>query len=606
MHRLLAVFYLFHILSFSHFAQDETAIKPFINPGDLKQLLKADKFKNNGDKLTEEAIRLNMEALKVQNEMNLNEEKIRKKAEKLENLAQQKQIQASSFMEKCSELKFKIYKRYLDDFWNTHSGEESDYINAKLLEETANDIYSQSKNLRVLATKTKEGREKIEILAKANNLEEEAIQKQLAAFGIYRGIDSGIAEIRENGYKPVAIPLENKLPEKIVVNQSMIDRYNAYIASGQFIDTSLSTGQISGITSFDGDLLLQLWYQYLYGENSTAVETAMPASNENEMIPAKDQYVDNPRSPDAGEREIGIITDQNRDVLVPAYEDVIYRVQLSANRAELTQRALSKMYYGKKTIEMISQDGWYKYSVGDFSTYEEANRFRLSSGISNAFVIGYRKGTRFISVDSVSTKDPIKTVAEQTMHGLPPGLIFRVQIAASRVPVAAGQLNSIHAGRYPVEMVFEDGWYKYQLMGVRQYADALRIVRNIGSEGAFIVSYQNGLKTMLAESIKKNRESGNFDQPSGSRVQPDDIEYHVQLAASRTAMKPEEVESLCNNPEMISIVFEEGWFKYHLKAGNSPDLAQQLLKECGIEKAFIVPYRRAAKITLYEATHEIE
>ena len=143
-------------------------------------------------------------------------------------------------------------------------------------------------------------------------------------------------------------------------------------------------------------------------------------------------------------------------------------------------------------------------------------------------------------------------------------------------------------------------------MGVRQYADALRIVRNIGSEGAFIVSYQNGLKTMLAESIKKNRESGNFDQPSGSRVQPDDIEYHVQLAASRTAMKPEEVESLCNNPEMISIVFEEGWFKYHLKAGNSPDLAQQLLKECGIEKAFIVPYRRAAKITLYEATHEIE
>jgi hypothetical protein len=82
-----------------------------------------------------------------------------------------------------------------------------------------------------------------------------------------------------------------------------------------------------------------------------------------------------------------------------------------------------------------------------------------------------------------------------------------------------------------------------------------------------------------------------------------DAEYHVQIAAVRTALKKDEVARLWPGSD-LTVIYEEGWYKYHLKAGDSNETAEQILKSCNIKGAFIVAYKRAAKINYYDALHK--
>jgi hypothetical protein len=607
---------LFLCYPFELYAQDESGIRPIIEDGDLKKLIKSDNYRKDADDLIKEANRLSMEVFTVQADPNLDEKAINKKTGQLESQARQKQVQASSLYEKCNEIKFTVYRKYLDEFWKDHAGEESDYLNSKLLEEQASDNYFQAISYRIEAKKMEEGYAKVEKLTEADNLELQALQKQLTALGdYYKIVETPARDIQAETIQPSApgsvsvtkdtIP-ETTIPGQLELDPDMMRKYNQYITSGQFTDTTLSTGEIAGITSFDADQLLRLWYEYMYGKGIVAAGYALTAEADSLQKRVETGPAGEMASTEAKNAEIGVITDENRGQMIPADEEVIFRVQMSANRSELSQRALGRMYYGNKAVEMINENGWYKYSVGDFDTYEEASEFRKSTGLSNAFVVAYRKGTRFTpGAAPVEIKAPT-AYAPGGEQRLPPGLLFRVQVAASRIPMNLQQLERIYPGNYPIEMIFEEGWFKYQFIGVRLYSDAVHIKQNLITKGAFIVAYENGTKTNIVDAVKKSRELELVVQSKGRKGIIDEIEFHLQLAASRFVISQEELQAIYNGPEPVSVILEDGWYKYHLKAGNSPEMAEQFKQACGITGAFIVPYKRAAKILYYEAIQEMK
>jgi hypothetical protein len=648
-------------------AQSELEIRSLIREGDVKKLIKADEYKANADQLVEEASQLNMDVLLMQADPNLDEKTKAKKAGQIESQAQQKQIQASSLYEKCSEIKFTVYKQYIDEFWKTHEGEETDYLNAKLLEEQSNDHFFQAVSFRIEAKKIDDLYMRLEKLSEANNLENDALQKQVTALAAYYMKNevttdevTPVAETETNlveetipapesemsaaalmptdnvevdttqtrsdltGFfaeQPVPdtteaavvaeehaqiVPVDITLPDKMKINQSMIDSYNRYIAGGNFNDTTLSTGKIAGITDFDTDRMLQLWYEYIYGQQAYETEQEIAETTDSAVLAEEvTPVVSTPPASDV-KSEIGIVTEENRSKIIPADEDVIYRVQIAANRTELSQRALSKMYYGQKTVEMVNENGWYKYSVGDFATYEEASKFRNSTGMSNAFVVAYRKGTQFTSGITEVIEENRHAFAPGGDQRLPSGIVFRIQVAASRIPLNVGQLKKIYTGDYPVEMIQEEGWYKYQFMGVRLYSDAIQLLKNVNTSGAFVVAYENGAKISLIEAVRNTTDLENNVRTYGRKGQIQEIEFHLQFAASRIPISSDEMKLMYSGSEPVSVVYENGWYKYHLKAGNSPEMAEQLKETCLVEKAFIVPYKRAAKIEYYEAIQEIK
>lgn len=601
-------------------AQEDTwqSVHPLFDAAELKKLEKADGVKAEADKIMEEINLLNIQIISIEADTAVPKATIRKKTVSLENQTWQKHTQAAAGYEKCNQIRYDLCKEKIERYWKEHPGSETTRLNEKLLEEQASDRWFQARSYRTDARRMSDGKVKATRLTEAGNLETEALDKLVTALAGCHGIELAEPGIAGETDRGIAAQAEaNRLADSLLalsgpgqsaytlepkegINQAEIDRYNRYMEEGQRTDTTLSTGKIAGITSFDRDTILTLWYDYLYDHNETTPDIALtrPEKEVPAEVPAEVSVKE-----DLKASEIGRVTEENRSALIPADEEVIYRVQIAANRTELNQRALSRIYYGNKNVEMENENGWFKYSVGDFATFEEADRFRKSSGVDNAFVMAYRKGKRVAgeTVNLEQERDQHPSPAD-TMLNLPPGLIFRIQVAASRIPLSANQLQQLQGDDYPVEMIREDGWYKYQLMGVRDFPDALLLKEKIAAKGAFVVAYNSGVKQRLADAVNDNRR----EKRTGNVSETEDSEFHVQLAAVRRLLKPEEIRRLYAGSLPVSLIMEDGWYKYHLKTGNSYTVARQVVNDCRVEGAFIVAYRMGRKIGIKEALQRIQ
>ncbi len=623
--------------------QSDDAIQSIFGSSDIKKLDKANEYKSQGDALIEEANQLYMETFAVQADVQLDEKKMNKQVEQLESKAQQKHFEALELYNRCNEEKFGIYKKYIEQFWEDFDGDENDYINARLIEEQSNDYFYQAATMRNDAGKVRDKKEKIQKLNDANDMQIRSLEKQITALGIYYSIDVTPSQITGTQpqtpvYQPVQTPEDQAavtapvstpaytpvtptqaVSGDIEVNQEIIDMYNKYLQDTLYKGENFLTPEIlARIGSFDADQILNIWYNYAYDQSySPEYEEQLLAEQQARMADtisdlSAEQYQEYQdmtleekveEAKQAAQTELKIAEihegEEHKVELLPADENIIYRVQLAANRAELTQRALQNIYYGNKQIEMILEGGWFKYSIGDFTDYQSADKFRKQCGVKNAFIVAYRKGTRFVTptqAEEISAR-PVEYAVSPDMEGL----LFRVQIAASRIRLNKEQLASIYGGPYPVELIEEEGWYKYQILGVRLFSDAIRIIRDTKVKGAFVIAYDNQVKIDLLDAVKRSRQLEKEVQTYGRKGRVKDIEFHVQVAASRVPLRVDELARIYSGNYQTTLVFEERWYKYRIKAGSSYDEAKSIKQGCGVEKAFIAAYDRAVKTALYRA-----
>jgi hypothetical protein len=643
------IYLIIYLLTCSQLSsQQYDFIKSIFSSSDLKKLEKTKFYETQAEQLIEEANELYMQTFAVQGDYELDEDKIEKKVKQLENKAQKKQIEAAKYYELINQTKFGIYKKYIEKFWSDFEGDESVYINARLIEEQSNDLYFQASTLRSEAAKISDQKEKVKNLNSAYDLEIKSLEKQLSALGIYYGIDYTPGEDRaeqvsadvtaiektEPGEQQlyyrepadkktelppvrdiiISEPTTARIEEDIMVNQMIIDLYNQYMSdSTRYPANVLTPEMLSGITHFDSDQILNIWYSYAFdtlyegvpppppppeklASADTAVEElAYEEQTEEQLVPA--QY----------EEKIAVVEeDVDESYYIPEGDEVIYRVQIAAHKTQLTQRALSKIYYGNKKIEMLNEQGWFKYSIGDFITYEDADKFRKQCGVKNAFIVAYRKGQMFIptGISEEVAAQYSQTAADIIKSDYDIGLIFRVQIAANRVPLTREQLSRIYKDDYPVEMIEEEGWFKYQILGVRLFSDALRLLRNSQVKGAFVIAYDEGVRQNLYIAVKHSSSLEQEVQTYGRKGRLNDIEWHVQVAASHIPLTKDELSRIYRGNRKISLIIEEGWYKYRLKAGTSYSAAKEIKQQCGVPNAFIVSYYRAKKVPINRAIND--
>jgi N-acetylmuramoyl-L-alanine amidase len=88
---------------------------------------------------------------------------------------------------------------------------------------------------------------------------------------------------------------------------------------------------------------------------------------------------------------------------LPVQDGIYYRVQLAAGSwftdADKTFAANNLT----RPVLVERHNGLYKYTVGSFSNYDQANEFRktvVSRGVSGAFVVAYRNGKRINVIDA--------------------------------------------------------------------------------------------------------------------------------------------------------------------------------------------------------------
>jgi hypothetical protein len=88
---------------------------------------------------------------------------------------------------------------------------------------------------------------------------------------------------------------------------------------------------------------------------------------------------------------------------LPVQDGIYYRVQLAATTWFSDANKAFAANNLSRPVLVERHDGLYKYTIGSFNTYKEANDFRntvLSNGIRGAFVVAYRNGKRINIMDA--------------------------------------------------------------------------------------------------------------------------------------------------------------------------------------------------------------
>jgi hypothetical protein len=74
--------------------------------------------------------------------------------------------------------------------------------------------------------------------------------------------------------------------------------------------------------------------------------------------------------------------------------NLMFKVQIAAHTIPLTEDYLRTIYKGGMDIDLIIEDNWYKYSIGRFDNFEDANALLQKCNVKRAFVAAYNNGKK--------------------------------------------------------------------------------------------------------------------------------------------------------------------------------------------------------------------
>jgi hypothetical protein len=107
-------------------------------------------------------------------------------------------------------------------------------------------------------------------------------------------------------------------------------------------------------------------------------------------------------------KDIFATVDESANVDSTVIEDVIFKVQIVAHTMPLNQEYLDLLYRGSLPIDLIFEENWYKYSIGVYRTFEEADAARKEINIKKAFVVAYSEGRKISIKEAISIAEKKK------------------------------------------------------------------------------------------------------------------------------------------------------------------------------------------------------
>ncbi len=203
--------------------------------------------------------------------------------------------------------------------------------------------------------------------------------------------------------------------------------------------------------------------------------------------------------------EAATMIDELRNVTAPQDVDfqeinVIYKVQIAASREELTTEKLLEIYSPKSGERIFSEieDEWYKYAVGRFHSYAEALAYKNEIGVEGAFVIAYKDNKKIQLPELGQNVNPDQSREYEKIEG--EEVLYRIQVAATRQPANLFRIKGLKLDGRIVNIVQNDGWYKYTVGNFKTEAEAQDTLREMNNQDAFVVGY-----SLSGEEIKLRR-----------------------------------------------------------------------------------------------------
>jgi opacity protein-like surface antigen len=208
-------------------------------------------------------------------------------------------------------------------------------------------------------------------------------------------------------------------------------------------------------------------------------------------------------------KDINIKDTSNKIVESDKYiSSIIYKIQIAASRQPVNKKILTDYYNINIPVdEKLFSDGWYRYTIGDFSDPCDAITLRKSIPDNGkgeeVFIVPYIDGVRMLpnvfepillSKNYYST--PEKVIEHTTDFKIKESKVFfSVQVFASKdrmgIPIVCSSLP-IHGNLIET---YSDGYYKYCLGSFSDYAAVKKYLTEVKSslnKKSFIVAFKDG------------------------------------------------------------------------------------------------------------------
>ena len=418
------------------------------NSSDGKKLNKADKVLAEAMKIYASAdkYKKQIEDLRTkQSSASAKEKKkISKTIKKLEKKEANIRISGSKKFQQASKGYYYTYKNDFKYFRGRNKLTSEEQNEAKELEVTANTLYKKAQTKRRQSLKIPDIVGASKILADADDLEQKALDAQLKAYGIYL-----------KWYK------SNETSEENVASNE-VDNNN-----------SESSNEV------ENEEVLPF-----VAESNENTET----KEENKIDENLSDFKEPDKKPDFNESK-------ENETSPITQSDVFFKIQIAASKNPLSLQKLRSIYnYTLYNNEY--ENGYYKYSVGKFNSYKEAEKYKDKMNLPGAFIIAYKDG-RKVNVDvadpSLKKKEQ-KIKRKKEISSVTPseyGVSYRIQISATRVPASQSTIKAMNPTDLDVKINKNGAWYKYTIGSFKSYSAAERFRKNNKVKG-FVVQYVNG------------------------------------------------------------------------------------------------------------------
>jgi len=72
-----------------------------------------------------------------------------------------------------------------------------------------------------------------------------------------------------------------------------------------------------------------------------------------------------------------------------SFRMIFFKVQIAAHTIEIPESQLKTLYRGNMPIVMTQENGWYKYTIGNYERYDQALELLKACQVRKAFIVAY-------------------------------------------------------------------------------------------------------------------------------------------------------------------------------------------------------------------------
>ncbi|RLD79663.1 MAG: hypothetical protein DRJ10_08495, partial [Bacteroidetes bacterium] len=358
-----------------------------LNSEDREEIMNAEKIKAYGDELMREAELMEKGiGLKMVKKEDYLSEKIRQMDDEtldISRRAVRKKIRASKHYGNANLITAYVYTKNLKEL--SFQSSRSDKNKIESLIEESSSLMQKSRIIRGKVLQINNEFLVYPHLIDANEIEFKAVSKLKIAYSFI--------------FKNATIDYQQSLKDKGIISEieNTKSSVNIYFkiqvaASKEY----LSNENLKKIYDTDENLDSEYdngWYKYSVRKKFRTYDDACEFKN---AMNVKDAFIlafmQEKKVPVPEVVQLQNPNSKRKTEIAPKNVAIVYRLQIGVSTLPASNESVKRMKSGGKLVIMMKHDGWYSYTIGDFKSRKDADKFKKNKKLTNATVLAFKNG----------------------------------------------------------------------------------------------------------------------------------------------------------------------------------------------------------------------